>query len=130
MSIFVDKNVTFPIILYYQVVKNDEGTIVGVKILKEDDPDAQKLICQARGCDYDTMSQIMEQVTVINHYTGKPMIRSKMFFRLMLLNFFVSWNATGVDGNSRPITNESVGEVHDRIARAIIAKYIKIIGGK
>lgn len=130
MSIFVNKETTFPLNLKYRTFTNDEGQIVGVKVLDDSVEDASVLHCRVRGCDYNTMSQIMEQATVINHYSGKPVVRSVVFFRLMLLNFFVAWDAKDEDGTTMPINDETVSMVHDRIARALVSKYLNLVGGR
>lgn len=130
MSIFVDHKETFPIQIHYQVFRNDEGKVTGLKPVPDGTPDSEVLICNVRGCDHNTMSKIMEQATVINHYTGKPVVRSVVFFRLMILNFFVSWNAKGKDGRPAPINDDSVNAIHDKMARALVSKYLKTIGGR
>jgi hypothetical protein len=133
MSIFVDSRVTFPVKIRYASVYAPNGIAMGVRLLREDEQaeGATDIILDAVGRDYDTMSAIMEDATIVNHITGKPMVRSSVLCRLILLRFTKSWNVKelGTD-NYIPVTSELVGRLHYNVAKALARKWLRLTGGR
>jgi hypothetical protein len=128
MSIFV--NQTFQIELKFTYVLNKEKKVTGVKILA---PDAQgesvyTITCDAVGKDFDTMSQILEDATVINHITGKPIVRNRVLCRLIILRFLK--NFKDGDQNDIAVTNENIGKIHYEIIRALARSWLNKTSGK
>ncbi len=78
MSIFVNPEETFPIVVKLKVKNEVDGVITSIKICKPDEEgdDIISLICDAKGRDFETMSQILEEATIINAVTGNPMVRT------------------------------------------------------
>ena len=107
MSIFVNPEETFPVIIRFKIKNVVNDVITSVKILKpnEDaDDDTVSLICDAKGRDFETMSNILEEATIINAVTGNPMVRTFVLCRLIILSFFSSWNLKDAEtGNVVPI---------------------------
>jgi hypothetical protein len=134
MSIFVDPNATFRIILKFKDVRNSDGDSVGIIILADDqdDPEAFECICEAKGRDFENMSAVMEACTAINHTNGKPVIQISKFCKMILMRFFVSWNIYESDESEKPIplNAETIGNVHYKIVRSLARKWLLMTDGK
>ena len=117
MSIFVDPANTFRVIIKFKEISNQDGDVVGLKILPDDtdDTDALECVCEAKGRDFDNMSAVMEACTAINHNTGKPIIQISKFCKMIILRFF---------------TSENIGSVHYKIVRALARKWLLITDGR
>lgn len=127
MSIFVNPDALITVRVRYIELKNDEEQVVGVKILPENsskDKKEREIICTARGRDYKTMSEILEQCTLINHITGKPMIRSKIFRTMIMEKFFVTWNVFDSNQNMIPITSSTIDNMFEQLVRKLVNKWI------
>ena len=133
MSIFVDPNVTFPIFLKYEDVYASNGAAVGIRILPDNSEGdgVNVLVCDAVGRDFDTMSSIMEEATIINHISGKPMVRASILCRHITLRFFRSWNLKEFESeNYLPIESELVGKMHYNAVKSLARKWLKVTGGR
>jgi hypothetical protein len=134
MSIFVNPEETFPVIIRFKIKNVVNDVITAVKILKsneESDDDTVSLICDAKGRDFETMSNILEEATIINAVTGNPMVRTFVLCKLIILSFFSSWNLKDAEtGNTVPITSENIGKTRHEIVRALAQEWLKITSGK
>jgi hypothetical protein len=134
MSIFVNPEETFPVIIRFKIKNVVNDVITSVKILKpneESDDDTVSLICDAKGRDFETMSNILEEATIINAVTGNPMVRTFVLCKLIILSFFSSWNLKDAEtGNVVPITSENIGKTRHEIVRALAQEWLKITSGK
>jgi hypothetical protein len=134
MSIFVNPEETFPVIIRFKIKNVVNEVITAVKILKpneESDDDTVSLICDAKGRDFETMSNILEEATIINAVTGNPMVRTFVLCKLIVLSFFSSWNLKDAEtGNIVPITSENIGKTRHEIVRALAQEWLKITSGK
>lgn len=134
MSIFVNPEETFPVIIRFKIKNVVNEVITAVKILKpneESDDDTVSLICDAKGRDFETMSNILEEATIINAVTGNPMVRTFVLCKLIILSFFSSWNLKDAEtGNTVPITSENIGKTRHEIVRALAQEWLKITSGK
>ncbi len=126
MSIFVDPNALISLNVRYLELKNEKDEVIGAKILPELSPieeNEKQIICEARGRDYETISNILEECTVINHITGKPMIRSKIFRRMVIECFFVSWNQYDSNETMIPITKITINNMFEQLVRALVNQW-------
>jgi len=134
MSIFVNPEETFPVIIRFKIKNVVNDVITAVKILKsneESDDYTVSLICDAKGRDFETMSNILEEATIINAVTGNPMVRTIVLCKLIILSFFSSWNLKDAEtGNVVPITSENIGKTRHEIVRALAQEWLKITSGK
>jgi hypothetical protein len=134
MSIFVNPEETFPVIIRFKIKNVVNEVITAVKILKpneESDDDTISLICDAKGRDFETMSNILEEATIINAVTGNPMVRTFVLCKLIILSFFSSWNLKDAEtGNVVPITSENIGKTRHEVVRALAQEWLKITSGK
>lgn len=126
MSIFVDG--TFDVeINYEEVVYGDK--VVGVKMLPSGH--GKRLVCEMAPRDFDQMSAVLENCTIINHVNGQPMVRVSSFYRQALLSFCHGWNVNDPQtGQPVPITREIVGVMHDDLVKGIVKKWLDITRGK
>jgi hypothetical protein len=127
MSIFVDPNALVTISLRYIELKNESDKVIGVKVLLEDSPhqeNEKEIVCMARGRDYQTMSEILEECTLINHITGKPMIRSKVFRTMVMEKFFTTWNVLDDAGLMIPITLDKINNMYDQLVKRLVNKWL------
>lgn len=134
MSIFVNPEETFPVIIRFKIKNVVNDVVTAVKILKpneDSDDDTISLICDAKGRDFETMSNILEEATIINAVTGNPMVRTFVLCKLIILSFFTSWNLKDAEtGNVIPITTENIGKTRHEIVRALAQEWLKITSGK
>ena len=134
MSIFVNPEETFPVIIRFKIKNIVNDVVTSVKILKsneESDDDTISLICDAKGRDFETMSNILEEATIINAVTGNPLVRTFVLCKLIILSFFSSWNLKDAEtGNIVPITSENIGKTRHEIIRALAQEWLKITSGK
>ncbi len=134
MSIFVNPEETFPVIIRFKIKNVVNDVITSVKILKpseEADDETISLICDAKGRDFETMSNILEEATIINAVTGNPMVRTFVLCKLIILSFFSSWNLKDAEtGNIVPINSENIGKTRHEIIRALAQEWLKITSGK
>ena len=134
MSIFVNPEETFPVIIRFKIKNVVNDVVTAVKILKaneESDEDTISLICDAKGRDFETMSNILEEATIINAVTGNPMVRTFVLCKLIVLSFFTSWNLKDAEtGNIVPITTENIGKTRHEIVRALAQEWLKLTNGK
>jgi hypothetical protein len=127
MSIFVDPKITFPIKVRFIEECNENNEVINVKILKENEkenPNEKQIICYARGRDYDTMSKILEETTIINHISGKPMIRSKMFRYKIMENFILKWNVLDENKEMMPMNPENINKMFYSLVKKITDKWL------
>ena len=133
MSIFVNPEETFPIVVKLKFKNEIDGVITSIKICKpeEEGDDIISLICDAKGRDFETMSQILEEATIINAVTGNPMVRTYILCKLVILSFFKSWNLKDSEtGNLIPINNDNIGKTRHEIVRALAQEWLKLTSGK
>jgi len=132
MSIFVDPEEIFEIRQKFCYIKNND-VITGVKIIEdtaeENEQDIHEIICYASGRDFDNMSKIMEDATLINHITGETMVRMSVLYRLIIQRFFKTWNVKDREGNIAPINSDSINKTHDSIVRALGKKWLALTNG-
>lgn len=128
MSIFVEDK--FPITIKFAYISGKDGIVTGVRLLS---PEAEgdsvcTVTCDASGRDFDTMSQIMEDATIINHITGKSMIRNRVLCRLVVLRCLK--NFRDGDNNVIEVTAENIGKIHYEIVRALARIWLSKTSGK
>jgi hypothetical protein len=125
MSIFVS-NQPFEIEIYFKPVVNANGQLIGVNILPESNLETQTLTCLVSGRDFDNMSKILENASIINHINGETLVRKSVFYRSIILKFFKSWNLYDENNQMIPIDNNTIGKMHDSLVRALAKKWLKI----
>jgi hypothetical protein len=131
MSIFINTEETFLLKLRFVYKYNDLAQPIGVKIINDDAEfieNEQCLSCQVKGRDYDTMSRVLEKTTIINHISGKPMIRSRVFNKLIIVSFFISWDAVDDQDKTIEINNDNIGKMNYDLVKALSRKWLNLTG--
>jgi len=129
MGIFVNPNNIFEIEVYFNEKFINEIP-VGIVILEKENSECSKILCQAKGRDFETMSKILEDATILNSVNGSPMLRISIFYKLIIRNFIKEiyiledTNKTKVN-----ITSESINNLNYDIVKSIAKKWMKITGG-
>ncbi len=133
MSIFVDPNQTFPIKIKFKEEYDDNGIEAGVRVFspETEGEDIQELVCHAVGRDFDNMSRILEEATVINHINGKPMLRASVLCRKIVLVFFRSWNfLDDATGQPIPLNVDSVSRLHHTVVTGLARRWLLKTSGR
>jgi hypothetical protein len=133
MSIFIDPEQTFEIIVKFVLKGGVNDTSSSIKILKDDEehPDQIELSCDVSGRDFDTMSKILEEATIINSVTGAPMVRISVFCKLVILYFFKSWNLNDSEsGKQVPINQDTIGKMRYELVKELTSKWLDLTSAK
>jgi hypothetical protein len=125
MSLFVDQNPAIEIRFKFRMIPDG-----GIEFLSaESDEECDEIICACKGRDFDTMSRVLEDSTIINHITGAAMVRTRNLYRGIVCNFVKMWNLKDEKTEKQiPITPEVVGQMHDEIPRAIAREWLNKTG--
>jgi len=82
MSLFVDQNPAIEIRFKFRMIQDG-----GIEFLSaESDEECDEIICACKGRDFDTMSRVLEDSTIINHITGNAMVRTRNLYRGIVCN--------------------------------------------
>ena len=125
MGIFVDNNLfEFEIIFDELLVKD---VMVGIKISQNG---KNKLICKAKGRDFDTMSKILEDSTVLNSVNGNAMLRISNFYKLIIKNFIKEIYLVTENSKEEIIINsDNINLIHYNLVKAMSKKWMALTGG-
>jgi hypothetical protein len=132
MSVFVDQS-TFPVHVRFKPITSESGQVTGVRVVPAafDEPGTTEIVCACAGRDFDTMSRILEEATVINHVSGAPMVRTRALCRGIIHSFVKGWNVVDEStGQPAPLNVETVSGMHDSLARAIARAWLDATGGR
>ena len=104
-----------------------EDVLVGIKVSNQG---KSKLICKARGRDFDTMSKILEDSTVLNSVNGNAMLRVSNFYKLIIKNFIKEMYLITDDNKEEIIINsDNINSIHYNLVKAISKKWMALTGG-
>ncbi|MGYP003434828672 len=130
MSVFISDS-PIELELHFKTKLNASGQLISVKIVEDNiDADTKTLKCLVAGRDFDNMSRILENATIINHINGETLVRKSVFYRAIILKFFQSWNLYDENNQMIPIENHIVSKMHDTLVRALAKKWLRITSGK
>ena len=104
-----------------------QDVLVGIKVSSQG---KSKLICKARGRDFDTMSKILEDSTVLNSVNGTAMLRVSNFYKLIIKSFIKEMYLI-TDGNKEEIiiNSDNINSIHYNLVKAISKKWMALTGG-
>ena len=104
-----------------------EDVLVGIKVSNQG---KSKLICKAKGRDFDTMSKILEDSTVLNSVNGTAMLRVSNFYKLIIKNFIKEMYLI-TDGNKEEIiiNSDNINSIHYNLLKSIYKKWMALTGG-
>lgn len=130
MSVFVDNNRLIDIFIKVKFVKkindDEKEEIDFVKVVKNSEDSVLKeneyledINCKAKQRDFDTMSRVLEESTIINHINAQPMIRMWVFRKLIMLYFFKEWNIKDINGKVAEINSDNISKMHYVIVKEL-----------
>lgn len=104
-----------------------EDVLVGIKVSNQG---KSKLICKAKGRDFDTMSKILEDSTVLNSVNGTAMLRVSNFYKLIIKNFIKEMYLITDDNKEEIVINsDNINSIHYNLVKAISKKWMALTGG-
>ena len=128
MSIFVDKNKFFIVEIIGRYIYDNNGNNIGFKIHKDGDVTIK---ASASGRDFETMSKIIEDASIINSVNGKPLLRSSVFCKSILLSFFRELQVSSEQENSvYPVNKDLVNKMQYDIVKNLATRWLEITDGR
>lgn len=104
-----------------------QDVLVGIKVSNQG---KSKLICKAKGRDFDTMSKILEDSTVLNSVNGTAMLRVSNFYKLIIKNFIKEMYLITDDNKEEIVINsDNINSIHYNLVKAISKKWMALTGG-
>ena len=124
MSIFNNNN--FEIVFKYNnIFKNNNS--IGCKI---DDNGSYTLKAKAKGRDFESMSKIIEDSSIINSVNGKPMLRTSVLCKNIILKFITEITIESEELSSDIVpTTENIKDMDFNIVKHISKKWLEITSG-
>jgi hypothetical protein len=125
----VNPDAHFEIMFKYSIVRNNKEEAIGITLLP-DDFEGKCEVFQGtfKAANYDQMSSIREDCTVINHKNEKSVLLMKQFRSKVLSAFCLSWNLLGPDGNPIPIQERAIMNMFEHFVAEIFDRWEKTIG--
>ena len=128
MSILVDAGKRFELRINCKVMRNNDGEVLCYKI----DPNGDCVItCDVKGRNFSDMSNIIEDATIINSVTGNPLLRTSVFCKNIIVNFFSIIKIKDGDNEEvyYPDTN-TVSMMRYELVKALSKKWLEMTSGK
>ena len=128
MNILIDKNKIFEIRLTgFSVIDNNDNYI-GFKL----DASGNVDVCaKCVGRDFENMSNVIEEASIINSVTGKPLLRSKVFCKLVVLKFVKQIVVSSNQGETiYSITSELINNLPYDLVKNIAMKWLEVTDGR
>lgn len=130
MSIFVDAGKRFELKLNCNIIKNENGEVLFYKI----DPNGKSEIsCDVKGRNFEDMSNIIEEATIINSVSGNPLLRTSILCKLIITRFFSSIRIKDEDEDEIQVfypDPNSVGHIRYELVKALSKKWLEMTSGK
>lgn len=129
MSVFVDENETFPIVLYVKNVKSEEGFLLNVEVSDQEQSGEEWEKIRANFCQPSSfsMNSILERSTVLNSLNQRPVIQTGLLrdgIILMFLRKFEIWNPEEEDWVISPLNEMSIQKMHFNLSNELFLQYI------
>jgi hypothetical protein len=121
-GIFVERDDTFKIQVYYKVDEKE-----GVTIEEAEGEGVESLSVVFGRPDFSTSQQIVDSSTYTDG-NGDPAINIIHLKQTLLYSLARSWDAKGPDGKDIELNNESISKLRVVIAKALIEKLIEEVG--
>lgn len=127
MSIFVTNDI-FEFSFNCKKILSNSGQFIGYKV---DNLGDVKIVCKYIGRSFNKMSKVIEDSSIINSATGKPMLRTSILCKLILTNFIKSiiLIQDGIEETVN-INSETSNNMHYELVKEISKKWLEITGGK
>lgn len=126
MSIFVSNEI-FNFEIVCKKIFDSNGKFLNYKVC--DDGDI-KITCKYIGRSFSKMSKVIEDASIINSVTGKPMLRTSVLCKLILVNFVKSITINENDSESTiSVDNENVNMMQYDLVKEIAKKWLELTSG-
>jgi hypothetical protein len=122
LSIFINPEL-FEIEIKYDCIL-ESNQIIGIKC---DEKGEHSVVFLCQGRSVDEMSDILEESTIINHVTGRPMIRTKVFYKMVILKFMNKIKEKDVVVD---INDSNYSKIHYDVIKNAVKKWVAVTGGK
>lgn len=128
MSIFVDRNKLFIVKIVGRYIYDNNGNNIGFKIQKDGDIVVE---ASASGRDFETMSKIIEDASIINSVNGKPLLRSSVFCKSILVSFFKELQVISEQENAIYSVNQDlINKMQYDIVKNLATRWLEITDGR
>ncbi len=128
MNILIDKNRLFDIEIKGNSVVDSNGNYIGFDIA---DNGIVSVIAKCTGRDFETMSSVIEEASIINSVTGKPLLRSKIFCKLIVSKFAKQIIITSEnDETYLSINSENLNNMPYDLVKGIAMKWLSFTDGR
>jgi hypothetical protein len=128
MSIFIDKNKLFLVEIKGHYIFDSIGNNIGFKIKESGDINLTAL---AAGRDFESMSKIIEDASIINAVNGKPLLRSSVFCKSILLSFFREIRIKSENENAvYPVNLDLINKMQYDIVKNLASRWLEITDGR
>lgn len=126
MSILVDKNKTYFITLNGYYKKDDRNNVIGFKLGQGD----VELKCSVVNRDFESMSKIIEECSIINSVSGKPLLRSGLLSKLIVLNYFKQIEVSSPEENyTIKVNKDTINNLHYDLVKCLAMKWLNFTDG-
>ena len=127
MSIFIDKNKLFQIEISGTYIKDLTGNNIGFKIVQDGDV---IITGYASGRDFERMSKIIEDASIINSVTGKPLLRSSVFCKMIIIHFFKEIHVKQNENILKvPVNQETIKNIQYDLIKKLSQKWLELTDG-
>ncbi len=128
MSIFIDKNKLFIVEIKGNYIYDNFNNNIGFKIKKDGEIN---ILALASGRDFERMSKIIEDASIINAVTGKPLLRSSIFCKSILVSFFREIQVNSEQENSvYPVNLDLVNRLQYDIVKNLANRWLELTDGR
>lgn len=126
MSILVNKNITYNIYINGYFKSDENNNIIGFKQGIGD----VEIKCIVSNRDFESMSKIIEECSIINSVTGKPLLRSGLLSKLILLNYFKEIQVSSPSDNyTIKINKDTINDLHYDLVKCLATKWLDFTDG-
>lgn len=124
MSIVIDKNKIFQFDLKIDYLSSSDTLNKKIKINKNG---SSTLTIFYVDRDFETMSRIIEECSIINSVNGKPLLRSSTFIKLIVQNFIKRIKLSSEHEEfDIMISNDMISKIHYDIVKLVSKTWLEI----
>jgi hypothetical protein len=128
MNILIDKNRVFDIEIKGNSVHDSNDNYIGFSI---NDKGNVSVLAKCVGRDFETMSSVIEEASIINSVTGKPLLRSKIFCKLIVSKFVkqIIINSEN-DQTFLSVNSDTLNNMPYDLVKNIAMKWLSVTDGR
>lgn len=123
MSVFVDRNKTFKLSIYWKSVEYN-GQEIDIEVSSTPKEGWKEFWGEFRSADADTFGKILARTTIINSADQKPLLNTHLLMINVLGMLMTGWSHEDENGRQIPITEESIKDLNYKAATALFVQYM------